>query len=63
MIIAKTKGKWVQIVKFAHKVKFSDETDWFMIVGDWEKPFRKRSQLKWIPASTYFDSVKEFIGE
>jgi hypothetical protein len=63
MIIAKLQGKWVQIVKFSSKVKFSDDTDWFMIVIDWEKPFRKRSKIKWIPASTRFDSVRELIGE
>jgi hypothetical protein len=65
MLIAKLQGKdkWVQIVKFRHTVKFSPDRDWFMIVADWDKPFRKRTQLKWIPATTRFDSVRELIGD
>jgi len=63
MVVAKFKDRWVQIAKFARDVKFSDEKDWFMIVVDWEKPFRKREQFKWIPASTRFDAVREFVGE
>jgi len=34
-----------------------------MINVDWEKPERKREQFKWIPATTQFEAVKEFIGE
>jgi len=63
MLIAKLQGKWVQIVQFAHTVKFSEDRNWLMIVVDWEKPFHLRSQIKWIPATTRFDSTRELIGD
>ena len=65
MLIAKLQGKdkWVQIVRFAPTVKFSSDRDWLLTVADWEKPFRKRMQLKWIPATTRFDNVRELIGD
>jgi hypothetical protein len=65
MLIAKIQGKdkWVQIVRFAHEVKFSPERGWLLTVADWEKPFRKRTQLKWIPATTRFESSRELIGD
>jgi len=65
MLIAKLQGKdkWVQIVRFAHEVQFSPDRDWLLTVADWEKPFRKRSQLRWIPASTRFESLRELIGD
>ena len=61
MLLAKMDKRWVQIVQFAHQVQFSSDRDWFMIVLDWEKPFSKRAQLQWIPASTRFHAVKELI--
>ena len=63
MVVAKFNGRWVHIVKFARDVKFSTEKEQFMINVDWEKPDRKREQFKWIPATTQFEAVKEFIGE
>jgi hypothetical protein len=61
MLLAKMDKKWVQIVKFAHRVQFSPDPDWLMIVLDWEKPARKRAQFQWIPATTRFHAVKELI--
>jgi hypothetical protein len=60
--IAKMAGRWVHVVRFAREVGFSTERDWFMVCFDWEKPYRKREHFKWVPASTKFDSVKEFVG-
>jgi hypothetical protein len=62
MVVVKYKGNWVHIVKFATTVQFSKDTGWFMICMDWEKANRKRQEFKWIPASTHFEKVKEFIG-
>jgi len=61
MIIVKFNGKWVQVAKFARSVKFSADRDWFMVVADWEKPFRKRQEFKWVHASTRFESVREIV--
>lgn len=62
MVIAKFNGKWVHIVKFANEVAFSEEKGWFMICFDFDKINRRREQFKWIPASTQFEAVREFVG-
>lgn len=62
MVIAKFNGRWVHIVKFARDVAFSREKEWFMVNFDWEKANRKREQFTWVPASTRFEAVKEFVG-
>jgi len=61
MVVAKFNGRWVHIVKFATTVQFSRDTGWFMICMDWEQANRKRNQFKWIPSSTKFEQVKEFV--
>lgn len=63
MVVARFNGRWVQVVRFATTVAFSPNPEWFMVCMDWEQPFRKRSQFRWVPASTRFDSVREFVGE
>jgi len=63
MVVAKFNGRWVHIVKFARDVAFSTEKEWFMVNFDFEKANRKREHFKWVPASTRFEAVKEFIGE
>ena len=62
MVVAKFNGRWVHIVKFARDVSFSTEKEWFMVNFDWEKANRKREQFKWVPASTRFDAVREFVA-
>jgi hypothetical protein len=49
-------------MRFAREVAFSTERDWFMVCMDWEKANRKREQFKWVPASTRFEAVREFVG-
>jgi hypothetical protein len=61
--VAKMNGKLVEIVKVADTVKFSNTRGWIMICTDWEQADRKKTEFKWLPASTRFDWVKEFYSE
>jgi len=61
VIVAKMQDRMVQIVRYADTVAFSKERGWFCIVMDFEKPKRKQEQIKWIPANTRFEWVREFI--
>jgi len=63
MVVVKFNGKWAHVVKFARTVDFSKDEGWFMINFDFDKVNRRREQFKWVPASTRFESVKEFVGE
>jgi hypothetical protein len=55
-----TDGRMVEVVKVADTVAFSDAPGWIMICMDFEKVYRKRSEFKWVPATTRFDWVREF---
>jgi hypothetical protein len=55
-----TDGKMVEVVRVAETVGFSPEPGWVMVCMDFEKTDRKKSEFKWVPASTRFDWVKEF---
>jgi hypothetical protein len=55
-----TDGRVVEVVRVADTVGFSSERGWVMVCMDFEKTDRKKSEFKWIPASTRFDWVKEF---
>ena len=59
-IVAKMNGKLVEIVKVADEVKFSNTRGWVMICLDFEQADRKKSQFRWLPASTKFEWVREF---
>jgi hypothetical protein len=59
-VVAKMNGKLVEIVKVADEVKFSNTRGWVMICLDFEQADRKKSQFKWLPATTRFEWVKEF---
>ena len=64
MVVAKFKGKIVQIVKVQESVMFSEDKDWIFICFDFDKINRRREQFKWVKASeTRFEWVKEFVGE
>ena len=53
-------GKIVEIVKATDTVMFSEDKGWIMICFDFDKPDRRREQVKWVPASTRFVWVNEF---
>jgi hypothetical protein len=55
-----TDGRVVEVVRVADTVGFSSERGWVMVCMDFEKTDRKKSEFKWVPASTRFDWVKEF---
>ena len=55
-----TDGRMVEIVKVVDEVKFSNTRGWVMICMDFEQADRKKSQFKWLPASTKFEWVREF---
>lgn len=64
MIVAKMKGKIVQIVRVADTVMFSEDKGWIFICYDFDKINRRRDQFKWVKASeTKFEWVREYIGE
>ena len=58
--VAKMNGRLVEIVKVADEVKFSNTRGWVMICLDFEQADRKKSQFRWLPASTKFEWVREF---
>ena len=59
-VVAKINGKLVEIVKVADEVKFSNTRGLVMICLDFEQADRKKSQFRWLPASTKFEWVREF---
>ena len=50
----------VEVVRVAETVGFSPEKGWVMVCMDFEKMYGKRTEFKWVPATTRFDWVKEF---
>ena len=61
MVVVKFNGRWVQVVRFAKTVQFSNDTDWFMVSIDWQVADRNRQHFRWVPANTRFEDVKEFV--
>lgn len=60
VVVAKIKDKIVQVMRIADTVGFSQERGWVMICMDWEQSERKKSQFKWVPATTRFEWVRTF---
>jgi len=58
--VARMDGRLVQVVRVADTVAFSTERGWVMVCFDWEQAERKKSQFRWVPASTRFDWVRDF---
>jgi len=61
--VAKMNGRLVEIVKVADAVAFSNTRGWVMICIDWEQAERKKTEFKWLPATTRFDWVRDFYSE
>lgn len=60
IMVAKMNDKLVEIIKTADRVGFSEERGWICICVDFWEPVRRQQGVKWIPASTRFDWVREF---
>jgi len=60
--IAKFEGKIVEFVAIADVVQFSKERGWICITPDAGQATRKQTQFKWVPATTRFEWVKDFIS-
>ena len=56
-----TDGRVVEVVCVADTVGFSSERGWVMVCFDFEKVDRKREHFKWVPSTTRFDWVREFV--
>ncbi len=59
-VVAKMNGKLVEVVRVADTVQFSNTPGWVLICLDFEQGERKKSQFRWLPASTRFEWVREF---
>ena len=55
-----TDGRMVEVVRVADTVRFSPEPGWVMVCFDFEKPFSKRAEFKWMPADTRFEWVRAY---
>ncbi len=59
-VVAKMNDRLVEVVKVASTVQFSNTPGWVLICLDLEQGERKKSQFRWLPASTRFEWVREF---
>jgi len=59
-VVAKMNGRLVEVVRVADTVQFSNTPGWVLICLDFEQGDRKKSQFKWLPATTRFEWVREF---
>ena len=60
ILLAKWNNKVVRLVKFKHEVAFSPNKDWLLLQYPIHLSENKRFN-KWVPLSTRFEWVKEFI--
>ena len=59
-VLAKMNNRVGEIVKVAREVQFSTAPDWILICLDFEQAESRKSQFKWVPASTRFEWVRTF---
>ena len=58
--VARMNDRIVEVVRVVDTVSFSTERGWVMVCFDFEKAERKKSEFRWVPASTRFDWVRTF---
>ena len=59
-VVAKMDGKLVEIVRVVQEVQFSNTPGWVLICLDFEQADRKKTQFRWLPASTRFEWIRSF---
>ena len=59
-VVAKMDGRLVEIVRVVQEVQFSNTPGWVLICLDFEQAERKKSQFRWLPASTRFEWIRSF---
>jgi hypothetical protein len=57
--VAKMGDRFVEVVRFATKVGFSDKIGWFLLNMNLDLPCHKQ-YVRWVPADTRFDWVRTF---
>lgn len=61
MVVAKMmSGKIVEVVCVADRVGFSQERGWVCVCFDFDQMKRRQQNIKWVPASTKFEWVRNF---
>jgi hypothetical protein len=55
-------GRIVEIVRVAARVAFSDAVGWVCVCFDFGVCERRKQQFKWVPASTRFEWVRDFVS-
>ena len=64
VLVGKLKtGQLVQVLKFAARVSFSAEQGWILVVSDFDKPVHRQQGISWVPATTQFCWIREFISQ
>lgn len=58
--LLKYNNKIVRLVKYQKEVLFSSDNDWLLLQYPIDLPEHKRFN-KWVPLSTRFEWIKEFI--
>ena len=58
--VLKWNNRYVRLVKYSKIVSFSDNTDWLLVDYPLDLPENKR-RLLWLPLSTRFEWIREFI--
>ena len=60
MIVAKMDGRLFEVIRVTDAVPFDERRGWVLLCVDFEQSDRRKSQFKWVPASTRFEWVRNF---
>ncbi len=61
IVLVKWNNRIVRLVKYQRNVLFSDNVDWLLLEFDIHLPTHKRVNRKWVPLSTRFEWIREFV--
>lgn len=60
MVLGNMNGQIVEIIHVADHVGFSDVRGWVCVCFDFEQMTRRQHNVRWVPATTRFEWVREF---